>query len=164
MKKILVLILTLCMVLYFVGCRTSEAQTANTTISEITSSETEAPTFAENVVVNENGVVFAITSTPYKNNILGASIKVRLENNTDKTLMYSLDNVSVNGYMVHALFATEVTANKKENTSIKIFNSDLENNGIIQIDNIEFTLRVYNTNDWMADPIIDNRTFTINFN
>ncbi len=164
MKKILALILTLCMMLCFVGCGTSDAPTTDTTISEITPPEKEAPTFIENVVVNENGVVFAITSAPYEDDIWGASIKVRLENSTDKTLMYSLENVSVNGYMVNTLFATEVAPNKKDNTSITIFTSDLEDNGITQIDNIEFTLRVYDTNDWMADPIINDRAFTINFN
>lgn len=164
MKKILALILTLCIVLCFVGCRTSDIPMTDITINEITPSEKETPIFSENIVVNENNVVFVITSAPYKDDIWGAGIKVRLENSTDKTLMYSLKNVSVNNYMVNTLFATEVAPNKKENTSITIFTSDLEDNGITQIDNVEFTLRVYDINDWLADPIIDDRTFMISFN
>lgn len=155
MKRILALILSLSVIFALVGCGSSETTTTNNSEKIVA--------FEEKVVVDNELVTFKVTDAPEKDNIWGQLIDVYLENKTDKTLMYSLENVSVNGYMVNVLFATEVSGNKKENTSITIFSDDLDKNKIDKIDTITFTLRVYNANDWEADYIVDNIEYTINF-
>ena len=120
MKKLITLFMVIIMVFCFVSC---VATTSATVSKEETSSETFSA-FSEAVIVDEQGVKFTVTSMPYDDSIWGAGIKVRLENDTDKNLMYALDNVSINGYMVNVLFATTVSAGKKENTSITIFSSE----------------------------------------
>lgn len=161
MKKFISLFITILMVFCFASCSETSAAPTN---SLAVNSEEAVPAFTEQMLVNESDVSFTITSAPYEDDFWGMGIKVRLENNTDKTLMYSLDNVSVNGYMVNVLFATEVAPDKKDNTSITIFSSDLEENQITKIDEIEFELNIYDTNDWMAPYIVDSRICKIKFN
>lgn len=154
MKKIFALFLTIVMALgLFAAC--------SIPASESSVSEPEA-SFTEIAVVNDSNVSFTITSAPYDDGFWGQAIKVHLENKTEKTLMFALDNVSVNGYMVTDLFAEEVSPNKKANASITIFSDDLDVNGITKITELEFTLRVYDYNDWAADALIEN-TYTITF-
>lgn len=157
MRRILALVLSLAMIFALVGCGSSEPTTADNKAEKISS-------FKEEVVVDNEMVTFKVTGAPKEDEIWGQLIDVYLENKTDKTLMYSLENVSVNGYMVNVLFATEVSGNKKENTSITIFSDDLDKNKIDKIETITFTLRVYDANDWEADYIVDNIEYTVNFN
>ena len=77
-------------------------------------------------------------------------------------IVFSTDSFSINGYMVSVLFATKVAAGKKENTLITIFDSDLELNGITEIENIEFELRIYNAGDLVNGTIVRD-TYTVNF-
>lgn len=158
MKKIIAIILSLCVIFGLVGCGVSTETPADTT------EKVEVIEFKEQVLINNESVTFKVTDAPEKDEIWGQLIDVYLENKTDKTLMYSLENVSVNGYMVNVLFATEVTGGKKENTSITIFSDDLDKNKIDKIETITFTLRIYDANDWEADPIVDNVEYTVNFN
>ena len=149
MKKLFTLLLAMCITIGLVACSSTPA--------------TKEITFEEQVLLDNEYITFTITDAP-KEDFWGQSISVYLENKTDKTLMYALDNVSVNGYMVDVLFATEVEHDKKENTSITIFSNDLEKNKIETVENITFNLRVYDSNDWMAEPIIDSVEYIIDFN
>ena len=109
----------------------------------------------EKIIVDENGVQFVILGT-YKDDIWGYSLAVYLENNTDQDLMYSWDNVSVNGYMIDPFWGTTVTAGNKQITSIQFLDSYFEENNIETVENVEFTLRVHDVNDWMADSIVED--------
>ena len=91
---------------------------------------------------------------------MGYGVKVFLENKTDKELMFSVDQVSVNGYMCDPLWATTVAAGKKANEQITFFKSDLEENNITKVEEITFTLNVYDNNDWTAEHLV-TETFTI---
>lgn len=166
MKKIFALFLALIMMLSLCACGTTPDKSGSVNITPATEAPTTPPTvtpaFTEQAIVDKNDVKFILTSAAYEDGFWGQMIDVRLENNTTKNLMYSLDAVSINGYMVDVLFATEVAAGKKENTSITIFSTDLEKNKITSIENIEFTLRIYDWNDWEADDIV-KETYKIEF-
>ena len=105
------------------------------------------------VIVSNDDVVFTITKV--EDGFLGPKIYVNFENKTtDKELMFAWDNISVNGYMVGALFATTVSAGKMANDTISVY--DLEDMNIQSIDELEFNLRIYDSNDWSADYIIND--------
>lgn len=94
----------------------------------------------------------------------GYSWKVYLENKTaDKTLMFSMNNTSVNGVMVDPLWATTVAPGKKSNETISWLSTSLEENNIKadDITQVSFTLDVYDNDDWATDKLVDE-TFTIN--
>ena len=93
--------------------------------------------------------------------MFGYVLKLRLENKTDKTLMYSAENVSVNGFMVEPLFAQTVSAGNKANADFTIFDTDLEDNQISEVNEVKFSLRAYNDDDWTEDAIFEDE-LTIN--
>lgn len=136
------------------------AETQTPTEAE-TAAPTEAPeTFEEIVLADDENCTVKITAVG-EDNIWGYTLKVFLENKTDLELMYTVDNVSVNGYMCDPFWATTVAAGKKANEEIHFMSSDFEKNGITEVEEITFTLRVYDSNDWLADNFVEE-TFTIN--
>lgn len=124
-----------------------------------TTAETEAP-FKEIVLVDDENCIFKITSVD-DDNIWGYTLNVYLENKTDLDLMYSLDNVSVNGFMCDPFWAATVSGGRKANEEISFMESDFEKNSITDVEEITFTLNVYDSNDWSADHLVDE-VFTVN--
>ena len=90
----------------------------------------------------------------------GCIIKVFLENKTHKELMFTVDNVSVNGFMCDPFWASTVSAGKKSNEKISFSESDFKDNNIQKVDNVSFTLKVYDSNDLDAADLV-NKEFTI---
>ena len=118
-----------------------------------------AETFEEKVLVDNADVTFQITVVE-NDPIWGYTLKVFLENKTDLSLMFTLEEVSVNGYMCDPYWATTVAAGKKSNSTISWLDSTLEENGITRVEEITFTLRAYDNNDWLAEDVFQ-KTFTV---
>lgn len=176
MKKTLTLLTAAALLLTLSGCGKEDAsQETNTTPSTTqsttaatqpsTQETTTAPTepeaaFEQIVLVDNEDITFKITAVQ-NDPISGYTLKVFLENKTDKELLFTFDNTSVNGFMCDPFWAEIVAAEKKSNNSISWLNSDFEENGIEEVEDITFTLRVYDSNNWLADDILNER-FTIN--
>ncbi len=96
-------------------------------------------------------------SSVAEDKIWGPTIKVLCENKTTKALMFSVDDVSVNGYMIDPFWATEIAAGKKENSTMSFSKTTLAECGIDMLDEVTFTLKVYDSNDWMADKLVDTQ-------
>lgn len=130
---------------------------------EMEDSEEEAPadseiaqaeyTLADHVVVDNENFTFTIKSIEAAGD-WGFTLKVFCENKTDRNLMFSWDKVSVMGFMVDPFWGSEVAAGKKSNEEISFSYSTLEEIGIDAIDDITFTLRVSDSEDWSADPLL----------
>ena len=86
--------------------------------------------------------------------------KVFCENKTDKNVMFSIDDVTVNGYMNDPFWGTSVTAGKKAKESISFSKGALSEYGLLPIDELSFVLRVSDEDNWMADSLVDSR-FTV---
>ena len=115
-----------------------------------TQPETNEPAFEQIVMVdNENCTVIIKSVEP--DNLFGYTLNVFLENKTDKELMFSVDDVSVNGYMCDPFWASTVSAGKKANQQISFSESDFEENGIKEVSEITLTLNVYDNANWAAD-------------
>lgn len=142
------------------------ATTATTSASEsvtdapITSTEETAASFEEIILADTEHCTFKITSID-ADNIWGYTLNVYLENKTEKELMFSLDDVAVNGFMCDPFWASTVAPGMKANEEISFSDSDFEKNGIEDVTDITFTLQVYDANDWTADDLLEE-TFTIN--
>ena len=139
--------------------QTSAPTTQATTVPETTIPETTQPTVEITLVDNGNCAV--ILKGYDENALLGYGMNVYLENKTDKELMFSVGEVSVNGYMCDPFWATTVSAGKKANEQITFFESDLEANGIESVEEISFTLNVYDNADWLAEYLV-KESFTVN--
>lgn len=108
-------------------------------------------------VIAENEYAKVIVTGYEKDDIWGYTAKLFLVNKTDKNLMFSVDEVSVNGYMADPLYATEVIAGKCAFSSMSWFDETLEDNGITDVEEIEFVLTVYDSDDWLGDKFIDEK-------
>jgi hypothetical protein len=113
-------------------------------------------TLKNQVVVSNSNVSFTVKKIS-DNSLLGTDMQVILENKTEKNLMYSIDNVAVNGFAVEPFWATSVSAGKKAVSTITFYTSDIEKYGITSLDEIEFTLRIYNKDDWMEDDVLNQK-------
>jgi len=125
-----------------------------------TQPETTAPQFEEITLVDDENCTVIVKSID-PNNLFGYTLNVYLENKTEKELMFSVDQVSVNGFMCDPFWASAVSAGKKANEQISFSESDFETNGIKEVTDISFTLNVYDNADWTADYLVEE-TFTVN--
>lgn len=156
MKKLFSIFLALLIVFSFAACGKPE------TDPEITPDDTpDAPASGNAIVIENYKVVdneectFTIVSID-PDDSSGYTMNVLLENHSDLELMFALDDVAVNGYMVDPFWASSVAAGKKENTRIQWRAARLEENNIDTIRVIEFVLRIYDNDDWFADDIVND--------
>lgn len=140
----------------------TSSATPQTQSTEVTTvpTETTAPAFAQITLVEDENCTVILKSVD-ENSLFGYALNVFLENKTDKELMYTVDNVSVNGYMCDPFWAATVAAGKKANEQITFMESELTSNGITEVEDITFTLKVYDSNDWTAEYLVE-QDFTVN--
>lgn len=143
------------------GTPAPETRPAPTTAPTETTLEVTQPAivFEETVLVDNEHCTFKITAIE-ENNLLGYTLKAFLENKTEKELMFSLSNVSVNGFMCDPLWASTVSAGMKANENIRFSESNFLSNHISQVTEIQFALDVYDSNDWNAAHLV-SETFTL---
>jgi len=110
------------------------------------------------VIVDDENLTFTITSIE-ESNIWGFTLKVFCDNKTDKDLMFSWDDVSVNGFMVDPYWVSSIQPGKRSYNEISFSSSSFEENAIIDVEEIEFKLRIYNSDDWSAPDVV-NEIFT----
>lgn len=97
-----------------------------------------------------------VTVIGYENDpIWGYTVNLYIENKCDKSLSVSIDEASVNGYMADPFFATSVRAGKKDFAGISWSDTTLEENDITDIEEIEFLLKVYDSDNWFADRFVE---------
>jgi len=174
MKKSLGLLLCAAILLSITACGGSDtpAPTASPTEIIIPATEetlppeepTAEPTMPhptlENVVLVDNDDVTVTVVKSENNAHLGMQFHVQCVNKTDRTLMFSWDMVSVCGYMYDPLWAAEVAAGKSALSTIDLDTYALGKMGIDSVDEITFTLRVYDSENWMDKPLVED-VFTI---
>ena len=72
----------------------------------------------------------------------GQAVLLYIENNSQSDIIVQCDDVSVNGYMVSALLSADVYAGKKSFDDITLLQSDLDENGVTDIETIETSFRI----------------------
>lgn len=147
------------------GCGKSIPETQPPTTAATTApTETTVPTtapyvFEETILVDDENCTFTVTAIENEST-LGYTLKVYLENKTDRDLTFSLSNVSVNGYMCDPIWASTVTAGMKSNENIRFAQEIFDRNGIETVTDIELQLDVYDSNNWDADHLVSD-VFTL---
>lgn len=175
MKRFFALLLCVFLLLSFAACGSSEKDIPTTqpavTIPVTEPAPTVAPTETPEVVpavpvvmdnttlVDNNAVTFTIVKTQISDHA-GMQLHVNCVNKTESTLVFSWDMVSVCGYMYDPLWSVEVAAGKSANSIIELDTYALENMGVLSVDEISFTLRIFDSENWMSEPVLDE-AFTI---
>lgn len=73
----------------------------------------------------------------------GMAVLIYIENSSGKRIGINCDNMSVNGYMVTPLFSSTIYDGKKAFDDITLLASELEENGITSVEDIEVNFHIY---------------------
>lgn len=169
MKKLIALVLAaLMLTLAACGAQSAEPdtipETAAPAAAETAAAETEAPTeapqvitpmeMAESVLVDDENCTFSVNLAS-TNEHLGMTLDAVCVNKTDKNLMFTWNTVSVCGFMYDPMWSEQVAPGETVNSVIYIDTYVLEQYGITSVDQIEFTLNIFDMEDFMAEPFFN---------
>lgn len=110
----------------------------------------------DTVVVDNDAVSITILGTE-KDEIWGYTVKLYLENKTDKEVMFTTEEDSINGYMVDPFFSVSLAPGACMYSGISWSDSTLEESGIDKVESIEMVMRAYDIEDWSADDLVNER-------
>lgn len=117
------------------------------------------PNDAGTELYNENGIKI-VGKTVDENSFWGTAILLYIENTSGKNVGISVDDMSINGFMMSPFFSTTVYDGKKAIDDITVFSSDLEENGIESIDEVELKFHIYDADSYSTITDTDPITFS----
>lgn len=100
-----------------------------------------------------NDVKIVVKGLAEDESLFGPSIVVYIENNSDKDITVQTRDVSINGFMVDAMFSSDVIVGKRAVDTITFMETELEDNGITEITDVELSFHIFDYNDW--ETIVD---------
>lgn len=107
------------------------------------------------------GIKIVIKGLSDEDSLLGKEIVVYIDNESGRNITVQNRDLSVNGFMNGASFSCDVSAGKHAVDTITLFSSDLEENEIENIENVELSFHIFDADSW--DTIADSDTVTVNF-
>lgn len=111
---------------------------------------------------DENGIrVISKSLVTNEDDIFGPRYYLYIENNSDRGITVQARETSVNGFMVDPIFSADVLAGKKMVDDVTFMSSQLEENNITKINEIETSLHIFATDNW--NTIVDTEPITITF-
>lgn len=108
---------------------------------------------------NENGIRI-VGKTVDENSFWGTAILLYIENESGRNVSISVNDMSINGYMLSPYFYTTVYDGKKAIDDITILSSDLEENGITSIDEVELKFNIVDNDSFETIAESDTITFS----
>ncbi len=103
-----------------------------------------------------------ITARGISDEFLGKDLQLYIHNGTDKNITVQARDTSVNGFMLSPSLSEEVLPGKHSIAGMTFFSSELEDNSITDITEIETSFHIVSTDSW--DTIVDTDPVKINFN
>lgn len=152
MKKVIALLLALCMLFAFAACSDSKGE-AETTAEETTEPQTTEKVKPEPAKLIDDEYLTFTVNDAYTDEDLGYVLKTVIENKSDEDYFYSIDSCSINGVSVDAFFYAEVKAGKKAVEKVEISDFVLEGTGIGEYTDIEMEISV--AKDILEAPVAE---------
>ena len=112
-------------------------------------------------VYDENGIEIVVKGLAKDDSWLGPQIVVYISNNSNKNFTVQVRDVSINGFMIDSIFSTDVRIGKHAIDTITFMSSDLEENEIETIEEVELSFHVYDMEHW--NTVVDTAPVTIKF-
>lgn len=103
-------------------------------------------------LVNQDGIRI-VGKYVDEERLMGASVLLFMENNTGRNILIQCDDMSVNGFMVTGFLYSAVNSGRMALDDITILSSDLEENGIESIEDIELIFQVIDSDTF--DTILE---------
>ena len=91
---------------------------------------------------NEGGIRI-VGKTVDEDSFWGTAVLLYCENTSGRNVTISVSNMSVNGFMIDPFFSSTVYDGKKSFDEITLMSSELEDNGITSIEEIELSFTIY---------------------
>lgn len=113
------------------------------------------------VFYDQNGIKIIGKGLSTEGSFWGPGLILYIENSSDKDFTVQVREVSVNGFMIEPTLSQDVLIGKKALTAVTFFDTDLEENGITDISDIEASFHVFDMDSW--DTIVDTEPVKINF-
>ena len=110
----------------------------------------------DTIIIDNEYTTVIVTGYEY-DEIWGYTAKLFLLNKTNKNLMYSFDNVSVNGFMADPFYATSVLPGKCAFSSVYWSETIFAQNGITKVNEIDFMLSIYDYDNWLSDYLVNEK-------
>ncbi len=117
------------------------------------------PKDAGTELYNEGGIRI-VGKTVDEDSFWGTAILLYIENNSGKNVGISVDNMSINGFMMNPLFTSTVYNGKKAIDDITILSTDLEENGIETVEDVELKFHIYDEDSYNTIADTDAITFS----
>ncbi|MCM1089235.1 MAG: hypothetical protein NC413_00160 [Muribaculum sp.] len=108
---------------------------------------------------NQDGIRI-VGKTVDENSFWGTAILLYCENSSGKNVGISVDDMSINGFMMTPFFSTTVYDGKKSLDDITVFSSDLEENGIETIEDVELKFHIYDADSYSTIADTEPITFS----
>ncbi len=89
----------------------------------------------------------------------GTAVLLYLENTSGQNITVSCENMSINGFMVTPYFYSNIYDGKMAVDEITIMDSELEENEITSVDEIELSFHIYNSESYQTIVDTDPITF-----
>jgi len=112
------------------------------------------------VAYEGNGVKIVVKGLK-EDEIWGPGIVVYIANTGSENITIQSRDVSINGFMVDALFSSDVLEGKHAIDTITFLSSDLEENEITEIESIELSFCIFDFDSW--ETIVDTDVVKIDF-
>lgn len=129
--------------------------------TSIASTYTQAVDDSGEILVEEGGVKIVGKGLSDDDSVWGPGVILYIENNSEKDVTVQVRDVSINGFMVDSSMSTDIVAGKKAMSAVQFFSTDLEENAITDITNVELYFHIFNLGSW--DTIFDSDVITISF-
>ena len=129
--------------------------------TSIASSYTQEVDDSGKVLVDSNGVKIVEKGLSANDSFWGPGLILYIENNSDKNVIIQVRDVSVNGYMVESSMSEEIVSGKKAMSAVQFFRTDLEENSITDISDLELYFHIFDQETW--DSIFDSEKLSITF-
>lgn len=109
--------------------------------------EPDATLPADGTVLYDDGQVQVVAQWQ-DGQIYAQDVPVAVQNNTDEPLCVSIDDVIVNGYIMSGSLYCEVAPGHTAQDDFYLYQEDLDNAGIDNVQQISFRLDIYNTDTY----------------
>ena len=112
----------------------------------------------EGTELYNDGGIRIVGKTVDENSFWGTAILLYIENESGRNVGINVDDMSVDGFMLTPYFSTTVYDGKKAVDDITLMSSELEENGITSIGEVELKFHIYDNDSY--DTIADSDPIT----
>lgn len=111
----------------------------------------------DKVIVDNESITVIVTGMTEDDIIDTQSLCFYFINKTNEKIMFSMEDVSINDYMIDPFFAVSVMPGFSKFSSASWFNDELNENGIESIEEISFTMLARNADDSDSEDILNEK-------